>query len=41
MNWDLNTGTQASGKTVPVSKNDFPGLLAADGKTKANQGRIG
>lgn len=41
MNWDLNTGMQANGNTLPASGNDFPGLLASDGKTKANQSRIG
>ena len=41
MNWGLNTGTQAHGKTLPVSGCDFPGLLVSDGKTKANQSQIG
>lgn len=41
MNWGLNTGLQANGKTLPNSGNDFPGLLESDGKTKANQSRIG
>jgi hypothetical protein len=40
MNWDLNTDTLANGKTLPVSGNDFPGLLASDWKMKANQGWI-
>ena len=41
MNWRLKPGMQANGKTLPVSGNEFPGPFASDGKTKANQSRIG
>jgi len=41
MSWGLNTGTQANGMTLPVSRNDFPGLLASDGKLERKQGCIG
>ena len=41
MDWRVNPGMQANGKTMPVSGNKFPGPFASDRKTKANPSRIG
>jgi hypothetical protein len=38
MNWNLRTDTQANGKSLPVSGNDFPEPLVADGKIETKLG---
>jgi hypothetical protein len=40
MNWNLRTDTQANGKSLPVSGNDFPEPLVADGKIETKLGAV-